>query len=78
MVSSCRPLRATNTRLGLVDPDLLDLGVVEEPLQRTEPGDPRDQLPDHAGRVGHRRDDAGQAALVVGADDLLGDPADAA
>ena len=43
-------------------------------LQRTEAGDPRHQLADDADRVGHRRDHTGQAALVVGADDLLGEP----
>ena len=33
------PLRATNTRPGLVDPDLLDRRVVEVALQRAEAGD---------------------------------------
>ena len=68
-------VRATKTRLRVVDPDLLDRRVVEEGLQRPESGDPGDQLADHRGRVGHRRDGAGQAALVVVADDALGDPA---
>src|SRR3954469_69110 len=58
---------------GIVDPDLLDLGIVEEPLQRSEARDPGHQLVDDAGRVGHRCDDSGQAALVVGPHDLLGD-----
>jgi hypothetical protein len=57
---------------GIVDPDLLDLGIVEELLQRAEAGHPCDQLADHRDRIGHRRDHAGQAALVVGAHDLLG------
>ena len=59
----------------VVDPDLLDRRVVEEGLQRTEAGHPGHQLADHRGRLGHRRDRAGQAALVVVADDALGDPA---
>ena len=59
----------------VVDPDLLDRRVVEERLQRPEAGDPRDQLADHGVGVGHRRDHAGQAALVVVADHGLGDPA---
>ena len=59
----------------VVDPDLLDGRVVEERLQRPEPGHPRDQLADHGVDVGDRRDRAGQAALVVLADHALGDPA---
>ena len=58
----------------VVDPDLLDRRVVEVGLQRPEPGDPGDQLADHRVDVGDRRDRAGQAALVVVADDALGDP----
>ena len=50
---------------GVVDPDLLDRRVVEVALQRPEARDPRDELLDHVVRVGHRRDDAGEAALVV-------------
>ena len=60
---------------GVVDPDLLDRRVVEERLQRTEAGDPGHQLADHRRRVGHRGDRAGEAALVVVADDALGDAA---
>ena len=59
----------------VVDPDLLDRRVVEERLERPEPGDPRDQLAHDRGRVGHRRDGSGEAALVVVADDALGDTA---
>ena len=59
----------------VVDPDLLDRGVVEELLERSEPGHPGDQLADHGVDVTDRRDDSGQAALVVGADDGLGQPA---
>ena len=53
------------------------VGVVEEGLQRPEPGDPGHQLADDSGRLGHRRDRPGQAALVVLADHRLGDPAHA-
>ena len=60
----------------VVDPDLLDRGVVEERLERTEPGDPGHQLADDRRRIGHRGHGAGEAALVVVADDTLGDPAD--
>ena len=59
----------------VVDPHLLDLGVVEERLQRPEAGDPGDQLADHRAVVGDRRDGAGEAAVVVVADDVLGDAA---
>jgi hypothetical protein len=40
-------------------------------LQRAEAGDPCHQLTDDADRVGHRRDDPGQAPLVMSAHDLL-------
>jgi hypothetical protein len=59
----------------VVDPHLLDRGVVEVGLQRPEPGHPRHQLTDHGLRVRHRGDLPGQAALVVGADHPLRDPA---
>ena len=59
----------------LVDPHLLDLGVVQEALQLAEASDARDELVDHSVGVGHRCDDPGQAALVVGADHLLGETA---
>ena len=58
-----------------VDPHLLDLGVVEEGLQRAEAGDPGDQLADHRAVVGDRRHGTGEAELVVVADDVLGDAA---
>ena len=48
-----------------VDPRLLHLGVVEEGLQRAEPGDPRHQLPHYGLVVGDRRDRTGEAELVV-------------
>ena len=59
----------------VVDPDLFDRGVVEERLQRPEPRDPRHQLADDRRRVGHRRDDPGQTALVVVTDHAFGDAA---
>ena len=62
--------------LRLVDPDLLDGGVVEIGLQRPEPRHPRDELVDHALRIVHRTYDAGEAALVVGLDGCGGEPTD--
>ena len=59
----------------VVDPDLLDRRVVEEGLQRPEAGDAGDQLADHRAVVGDRRDRAGEAEVVVVADDVLGDAA---
>ena len=59
----------------VVDPHLLDRRVVEVGLQRTEAGHPGHQLADHRLRVRHRRDLTGQAALVVGGDHPLRDPA---
>lgn len=59
----------------IVDPDLLDLGVVEERLERAEAGDTRDQFAHDSTRIGHRDDGAGQAALVVSAYDVLGNAA---
>ena len=61
----------------LVHPDLLDLGIVQEDLERAEAGDAGDQLGDHGRRVGHRGDDTGQAPVVVGTHELLGDAAHA-
>ncbi len=57
----------------VVDPDLLDRRIVEEGLQRSEPGDPGDQLADDRLGVRDRDDGAGEAALVVVADHALGD-----
>ena len=59
----------------VIDPDLLDLGVVEEGLERPEAGDPGDELADHRAVVGDRSHRTGQAQLVVAADDVLGDAA---
>lgn len=60
---------------GVVDPDLLDLRVVEEGLQRTEARHPSDQLTHHGAVVGDGRDRARQAEVVVVADHVLGDAA---
>lgn len=54
---------------------LFDLGVVEERLERAEAGDPSDQLAHHGTGIGNRDDGIGQAAFVVAAYDVLGDPA---
>ena len=63
------------TRLGSLIQTSSTGRVVEERLQRPEAGDPGDQLAHHRADVGHRRDHAGQAAVVVLADHALGDPA---
>ncbi len=49
----------------IVDPYLLDLGVVEVALQRAEAGDPGHELLDRRVGVGERQDRAGQRVLVV-------------
>jgi hypothetical protein len=59
---------------GLIDPDLLDVRIIEVGLQRPESGNPRHQLSDHPLRIGHRNDLPGQAPLVVSSHRLLGDP----
>ena len=69
------PLPRDEDLARVVDPHLLDGRVVEVGLQRPEPGHPRDQLADHRLRVRHRRDLAGEAALVVRGDHPLRDPA---
>ena len=59
---------------GVVDPDLLDLGVVEQRLQHPQPRDPGDDLADRQRLVvewGHR---SGQAALLVPVGGVLGQP----
>ncbi len=60
---------------GVVDPDLLDLRVVEEGLQRAEARHAGDQLAHHRAVVGDGRDRSGEAEVVVVADDVLGDAA---
>ena len=62
----------------VVDPDLLDGGVVEERLERPEAGDPGDQLAHHGVDVGHGCDRTGQGVVVVLAHHALGDPSDQA
>lgn len=60
---------------GVVDPDLLDGRVVEERLEWAEARHAGDQLADHRLDVGDRRHLAGEAAVVMGTDDALGDAA---
>lgn len=60
---------------GLVDPDLLHLGIVQIRLEGTEAGDPRDNLGDHAARLLDAGDLPGEAPLVMEPDGLLGQPA---
>ena len=88
-VDQLRPLGAAQHQVGqllpavpghehpgrVVDPDLLDRRVIEKGLQRTEAGDPGDQLSDQRADVGHGCDHTGQAALVVLANAPLRDPA---
>ncbi len=65
VVSSATPSRATNTRAGLVDPDLLDRRVVEVALQRAEAGH---GVPHRARRgldVGDHRQPTEHRPLVV-------------
>jgi hypothetical protein len=59
----------------VVDPNFFDGGIVQERLQRTEPGDPGDQLADDGLGIRDRGDGTGEAALVVVADHALRDPA---
>ena len=58
--------------LGLVDPDLLDLRVVEEPLQRTEAHQVGHELPDDPIRLVERAHRTGEAALLVLGDRIGG------
>ena len=62
----------------IVDPDLLDRRVVEVALQDSEAGDPGHQLLDDRVVVLDRRDDTGQAALVMLLDHPCGEPPDQA
>ena len=71
-VSSCRPARATKTRLGSLIQISSTLGVVEVALERPEAGDPGDQLLDDGVVVLDGRHRAGEAALVVVTDDPAG------
>ena len=76
LVSSWRPWRAMKTRLGSLIQTSSTAGSSRNGCSGPKPGDPGDQLADHRVDVGHRRDRAGQAAVVVLADHALGDPAD--
>ena len=58
----------------VVDPDLLDRRVVEERLERSEAGDPRDQLAHHRVDVGDGHDRTGERVVVVLAHHAFGDP----
>jgi len=58
----------------VVDPDLLDLGVVEVALQRPEARHPGDELVDERLQVLHRSDGTGEAAPVVHLRDPLPEP----
>ena len=69
------PVARHEDPVGTVDPDLLDGRVVEQRLQRPEARDPGDQLGHHAVDVGDRRHHPGQAAVVVVADQGLGEAA---
>jgi hypothetical protein len=55
---------------GLVDPDLLDLRVVQVPLQRPEAGHPVQYVADDGLRVADRRQRRGQRPLRVLGDDI--------
>ena len=75
LVSSCRPLRATKTRLGSLIQTSSTVGSSRNGCSGPNPDTRATSSPTSAVDVGHRRDHAGQAALVVVADDALGDPA---
>lgn len=65
------PLLADQRRV--IDPDLLDRGVVEQRLEGAESRDPREEMGDDTVDVGDGCDRAGEAVLVVGTDDVVGD-----
>jgi hypothetical protein len=54
----------------MVDPDLLDLRVVEVALQRAEAGHPVQHVADHGLDIGNRRQRRGQRPLGVVGDDV--------
>ncbi len=58
---------------GLVDPDLLDRRVVQERLQRPEPGDRVDGGAGGGVRIVHRREGGGADAVLVLGDHLADD-----
>lgn len=55
----------------LVDPDLFDLWVVEESLQRAEPGNHVIDPSRHCGRVEQQRHGAGRRPVFVVSDDVV-------
>ncbi|MDX6298698.1 MAG: hypothetical protein QOI51_2555 [Nocardioidaceae bacterium] len=59
--------------MGFVDPDLLNSRIVEVGLQRSEAGDPRDQLVDGAVGIIDGPHDAGETSLVVSPDSGTGE-----
>lgn len=56
----------------IVDPYLFDAGVIEIGLELAEARDPRDQLVDDDLGLGQRQRGTGEAARVVGSDQLVG------
>ena len=62
----------------LVDPDLLDLGVVEQRLQWTEPGHRVDHSTTDLRRIAQRRQRRGHRAIAIVADDLVHEQANRA
>ena len=70
VVSSLRPRLGDEHAAGLVDPDLLDLRVVEVALQRPEAGHPVEHVADDGLRVTDRRQRRGQRPLGVVGDDV--------
>jgi len=60
---------------GLVDPDLLDRPVVEERLQRTEPGDRVEHGTRHVCRIAERRQRRRHRAIEVLTDHIVDQPA---
>ena len=71
MVSSLTPVAGDEHPARLVDPDLLDRRVVQEALQRTEPGHRVHDLLDRARHVDQAGQAAGQGPLVVVQDRVL-------
>ena len=59
------PVAGDEDAVGRVDPDLLDRRVVEERLQRAEPGEGRDHLTRRRALVGEHGQRAAERALAV-------------
>ena len=66
LVSSCRPRRATKTRLGSLIHTSSTVGSSSSGWSGPNPETRRDQLADHRVDVGDRRDRSGQAVVVMG------------